>query len=204
MLKGSILAAVELMDMAERVKVFPLVVLGALVVFGLLLWWAVSKSRAGGESVQAPVQPQARVRPTPPSTDPSEGAPPVAADPGQKILEGADGAYSRGMFETALKFYKDFELWYAGTQTYDRNSIRVFERIHSSGAQMKVKDETLPAYLATRRKAAEDWKRLQLLMASPPTDASRAELKAYEDALPPRDGRRALIDAWLSPDRGEK
>jgi hypothetical protein len=188
--------------MADRVKVFPLAVLAALVVFGLLIWWAVAKSKAAERAiVQDPIEPPpvapAKIQAAPSA---SVEAPPVAKDPGQKILEGADGAYDRGMFETALKFYKDFELWYAGSETYDRNANRVFERIHTSGARMPKKDETLPAYIDSRRKAAEEWKRLKPLIAAPPTDASRAELRKYEDALPPRDGRRALVDAWL----GEK
>lgn len=199
--------------MADRVKVFPLAVLAALVVFGLLVWWAVVKSKAeeaaspgaaADPSLAGPAPAPAETAKLKPAPSPSAEAPPVARDPGEKILEGADRAFQTGYFETALMFYKDFELRYAGGETYDRNAIRVFERIHTSAASMKKKDETLPAYLDSRRKAAEEWKRLKPLMAAAPTDASRAELKTYEDALPARDGRRALIDAWLSPERGEK
>jgi hypothetical protein len=204
-LKGRILALLGLADMADRVKVFPLAILATLVVLGLLVWWAVARSKEAEQSIRpepgdAPPAP-AKLQPAP---SPSVEAPPVAKDPGEKILEGADRAFQTGYFETALMFYKDFELRYAGTPTYDRHAIRIFERIHTSGASMKKKDETLPAYLAARRKAAEDWKRLKPLLAAPPTDAGRAEVRAYEDALPQRDGRRALIDAWLSPERGEK
>jgi hypothetical protein len=188
--------------MADRVKVFPLAVLATLVVFGLLIWWALAKSKAAERSiVQDPIEPPpvvpAKIQAAP---SPSVEAPPAAKDPGEKILEGADRAYQTGYFETALMFYKDFELRYAGTETYDRHAMRVFERIHTSGGKMPKKDETLPAYIDGRRKAAEEWKRLKPLIAAPPTDASRAELRKYEDALPPRDGRCALIDAWL----GEK
>jgi len=199
------LALVGLAEMADRVKVFPLAVLATLVVFGLLVWWAVAKSKAAEPSiVPEPVEPPETPAKMQPARSPSVEAPPVAKDPGEKILEGADRAFQTGYFETALMFYKDFELRYAGTATYDRHAIRVFERIHTSGASMEKKDPTLAAYLETRRKAAEDWKRLKPLLAAPPTDANRPELKAYADALPPRDGRRALIDAWLSPERGEK
>lgn len=199
--------------MADRVRVFPLAVLAALVVFGLLVYWAVARSKAeeaaaprdsadpalDGKPIASAEAPKLK-----PAPSPSVEAPPVAKDPGEKILEGADRAFQTGYFETALMFYKDFELRYAGTETYDRNSMRVFERIHTSGASMKKKDETLPAYLDSRRKATEEWKRLKPLLAAAPTDQSRVDLKKYEDALPPRDGRRAVIDAWLSPEPGEK
>lgn len=204
-MKGLILASVELMDMADRVKIFPLAVLGALVLFGLLVWWAVARSKAAESPiVQDPIEPPVAPAKIQPAASPSVEAPPVAKDPGEKILEGADRAFQTGYYETALLFYKDFELRYAGTETYDRHAIRVYERIHTSGASMKKKDETLPAYLDSRRKAAEEWKRLKPQLAAAPTDAGRAELKKYEESLPPRDGRRALIDAWLSPERGEK
>lgn len=204
-MKGQILASVELILMMDRVKVFPLAVLGTLVLFGLLVWWAVARSKSVESSiVQDPIEPPAAPSKIPSAPSPSVEAPPVAKDPGEKILEGADRAFQTGYYETALMFYKDFELRYAGTETYDRHAIRVYERIHTSGASMPKKDETLPAYLDARRKAAEEWKRLKPLLAAAPTDAGRAELKKYEDALPQRDGRRAIIDAWLSPERGEK
>jgi hypothetical protein len=199
------LASVELVQMMDRVKVFPLAVLGALVFFGLLVWWAVARSKSVESLVvQDPIEPPVVPAKIPSAPSPSVEAPPVAKDPGEKILEGADRAFQTGYYETALMFYKDFELRYAGTETYDRHAIRVYERIHTSGASMVKKDETLPAYLDARRKAAEEWKRLKPQLAAPATDAGRAELKKYEDALPPRDGRRAIIDAWLSPERGEK
>jgi hypothetical protein len=199
------LASVELMQMADRVKVFPLAVLGALVFFGLLVWWAVARSKAAeAPIVNDPIEPPVAPAKIQPAASPSVEAPPVAKDPGEKILEGADRAFQTGYYETALMFYKDFELRYAGTETYDRNATKVYERIHTSAAKMTKKDETLPAYLDARRKAAEEWKRLKPQLAAAPTDAGRAELKKYEEALPAKDGRRALIDAWLSPERGEK
>lgn len=196
--------------MADRIKVFPLAVLGTMVVFGLLVWWVVARAKSqesrvpleGADPSSKPlIAPRTKIQA---SAAPPVEAPPPASNPGEKILEGADKAYETEFFETALMFYKDFELRYAGTETYDRNAIRVFERIHTSAAKMPKKDETLPAYLDARRKAADEWKRLKPQIAAAPTDAGRAELKKYEDALPPRDGRRAIIDAWLSPERGEK
>jgi hypothetical protein len=197
------LAAVELIDMADRIKVFPLAVLGTMVVFGLLVWWAVARAKSqapevptegAGASSSAPAAPGTKI---PAPRSPSVEAPPPAKDPGEKILEGADKAYETEFYETALMFYKDFELRYAGTETYDRHQIRVFERIHTSAAKMAKKDESLPAYLDGRRKAADEWKRLKPLTAAAPTEQSRADLKKYRDGLPPRDGRIAVIDAWL-------
>ena len=193
--------------MVDRIKVFPLAVLGTMVLFGLMVWWAVAKSKAESAKVAGPDDPQfkseapAALPKLKPVASPSVEAPPPANDPGEKILEGADRAYETEYFETALMFYKDFELRYAGSETYDRHAIRVFERIHTSAAKMKKKDETLPAYLDARRKAADEWKRLKPLLAVAPAEQSRGEVKKYLDSLPPKDGRRTLIDAWLA---GEK
>lgn len=193
--------------MVDRIKVFPLAVLGTMVLFGLMVWWAIVKSKAAGDRVAGPDDPQfkseapAALPKLKPAPSPSVEAPPPAKDPGEKILEGADRAYDTEYYETALMFYKDFELRYAGSETYDRHALRVFERIHTSAAKMKKRDDTLPAYLDARRKAADEWKRLKPLLAAAPTEQSRADVKKYLDGLPPKDGRRTLIEAWLS---GEK
>ena len=197
--------------MADRIKVFPLAVLGTMLVLGLLAWWAIARSKSREPSVAGPddlkfssekdAKPAPKLKPAP---SPSVEAPPPAKDPGEKILEGADRAYDAEFYETALKAYKDFELRYAGSETYDLHAIRVFERIHTSAAKMKKPDETLPAYLVARRKAADEWKRLKPLLAAAPTDPSRAELQKFRESLPPQDGRRTIIDAWLSPAGGEK
>jgi hypothetical protein len=202
--------------MADRIPVFPLAVLGTMVLFGLLVWWAVARSRAAEPKIPGPNEPIEAVKPVPMGTgaavgtkirsaqSPSAEAPPPAKDPGEKILEGADRAYDTAFYETALMFYKDFELRYAGTETYEKNALRVFERIHTSAAKMPKKDDSIPAYLDSRRKAADEWKRLKPLMASAPTDQTRAELQKFLDGLPPKDGRRAGVEAWLAPAGGEK
>lgn len=189
--------------MADNIKVFPLAVLGTMVVFGLFVWWIVARAKAeeakvpleGANQTGKPATPQGTKIPA--KTAAPVEAPPPARDPGEKILEGADNAYDKEFWDTALKFYKDYELWYAGSEGCDRNQVRVFERMHTSGAKMPKKDETLPAYIAGRRKAADEWKRLKPLTQSPPTADSRAELKKYRDGLPEKDGRIATIDAWL-------
>ncbi|HLY09017.1 MAG TPA: hypothetical protein VKW04_06910 [Planctomycetota bacterium] len=215
-LKGWRVAAVEWIEMAERINVFPLAILGTLVVLGLIVWWALAKTRAEAPRIPGADEPVVSFKTAPGPAGASQGtkiragpspsvdAPPPAKDPGEKILEGADRAFETAFYETALKFYKDFELRYAGSATYDRNVLRVFERIHTSGAKMPKKDDTLPAYLDARRKAADEWTRLKPLLASPPTDQSRAELQKYQGTLPPLDGRKALIDAWGAPAGGEK
>jgi hypothetical protein len=189
------LADIEWVQMADRIKVFPIVILAVVLLLGLVLFWVSRRPRESARDVQAnpPPPPQ---RPAPaPAQAPAE-APPQPVNPGEKILEGADGAFKAGMFETALKFYKDFELRYAGSEVHDRNLTRLWERIHTSGASMPKKDETLPAYLEARRKLAEEWKRIKPLLAAPPTEESRAEARRYADALPPGDGRLKLIEAW--------
>jgi hypothetical protein len=184
------LAEFELIQMADRIKVFPLVVLGVVVVMGLVLYWVATR---GGETKPAP-----EAAPTPVPRPPRVEAPPPTNDPGQKILDGADGAFQNKMYPTALMFYKDFELRYAGTDVYDRNIATVWERIHTSNASSPpAKQEAeLPAYLAKRRKLADEWTRLKPLLASPPSEASRPELLKFLEALPPPDGRRRIIEAW--------
>lgn len=189
--------------MADRIKVLPLVVLVAVVVLGLLLYWVTT--RPNSELDRAALQDAKRQIAPAPAPAPKAAAPvpakeePVAQDPGSKILEGADGAFKKGYFETALMFYKDFELRYAGSEIYDQNAIKVFERIHSSAASSEKKDPDLPSYLDTRRRVYEEWKQLRAKVAGSSAEALKAELQKYRDALPAKDGRRAVIDGWLAP-----
>lgn len=188
--------------MADRIKVLPLVVLAAVVVLGLLLYWVTT--RPNSELDRAAVQDAKRqIAPTPPPKAAAPSAPakeePAPQDPGSKILEGADGAFKKGYFETALMFYKDFELRYAGTDLYDQNAIKVFERIHSSAASSEKKDPDLPPYLDSRRRLYEEWKQLRAKVTGSSAEALKAELQKYRDALPAKDGRRAVIDGWLAP-----
>jgi hypothetical protein len=103
-------------------------------------------------------------------------------------------------------FYKDFELRYAGTEVYDRNITRVWERIHTSNASMKKdkQEAELPAYLQSRRKLAEEWKRIKPLLGGAASAETRAEVLKFQDSLPPPDGRRRVIDAWLAPPKDGK
>lgn len=199
------LADMEWVQMLERIKVFPLVVLGALVILGLILYFVSIRSRehpptpAAGDAGPSEKGAQARL--------PSRvEAPPVARDPGEKILEGADGAFASGMYPTALMFYKDFELRYAGTDAYERNVLRVWERMHTSNASIEKakQDAGLGAYLETRRKLSDEWRRLKPALSSPPTPESRSQLQAFEQSLPEKDGRRKQIDAWIASARDEK
>ena len=169
----------------ERIRVFPVVVLAAVLVIGIIVYWVSRRKDPPNETVDP--APQREVAPP----KPADQAPPSTHDPGQKILDGADGAFKAEMYPTALKFYKDFELRYAGTEVYDRNLTRLWERIHSSNASLPKdkQDPDLPAYLEGRRKLADEWKKLQ-----PLTDA--AEVDNFAKKLPPQDGRRKVIDAW--------
>ena len=189
------MADIELMQMAERVKVLPLVVLAVVVILGVLLYWVSTRPRETRPTPDAPPPPPNEKRPSDPQSPPAT-APAPSNSPGDKILEGADGAFRRGMFETSLKFYKDFELRYAGTEVYDRNITKVWERIHTSNASMAKKDETLPAYLEARRKLADEWKRIKPLLDAPPGEASREQVRNFAESLPPGDGRLKIIEAW--------
>lgn len=185
-------AEIELMQMADRIRIFPLVALAVVVAMGLLLYWVATRPR---ETKPDPA-PEA---PRPPAPRATIEAPPPTDDPGQKILDGADGAYRREMFPTALMFYKDFELRYAGTDVYDRNETLLWERIHTSNAKCppQQQEADLPVYLEKRRKLAEEWKRLKASTIFPPTPESKAAFQKFFDSLPPMDGRRKVIDAWL-------
>ncbi|RPH51907.1 MAG: hypothetical protein EHM91_00750 [Planctomycetota bacterium] len=184
------MAEIDLMQMADRIKIFPLVALAVVGVMGLVLYWVSTRPR---ETKSDPVVEP----PRPPAAVPIE-APPPTNDPGQKILDGADGAFKRQMFPTALMFYKDFELRYAGSEVYDRQITLVWERIHTSNAQCppQQQEADLAVYLDKRRKLADQWKRLKPLLAVPPTAETKAELEKFQESLPPMDGRRKIIDAW--------
>src|SRR5262245_23157930 len=105
------------MQMADRIKVLPLVVFTVLLVLGLILYWVSRRPRErtpdlDGRVADVPAAPA----PIPaPSPTPVQGTPPPAStplgtgapNPGEKILEGADRAFRSEMYPTALKFYKD-------------------------------------------------------------------------------------------------
>ncbi len=182
-------ADIELMQMADRIKIFPLVALAVIVVMGLVLYWVSTRPR---ETRPDPIPQPA------PARTPTVEAPPPTNDPGQKILDGADGAFRKELFPTALMFYKDFELRYAGTDVYERNETLLWERIHTSNAKCppQQQEADMPVYLEKRRKLADEWKRLKPRMAVPPTAEAKAELEKFLESLPPLDGRRKIIDAW--------
>jgi len=181
--------------MAERVKILPLVVLVVVLILGVLLYWVSTRPRESKQTPSPTPPPRNDIRPSPPS-EAAQGAPSPSSSPGDKILEGADGAFRKGMFETSLKFYKDFELRYAGTEVYDRNITKVWERIHTSNASAVKKDETLPAYLETRRKLADEWKRIKPLLDAPAGDDAKAQVQKFAESLPVGDGRLKIIEAW--------
>jgi hypothetical protein len=202
------LADIDWVQMADRIKILPIVALGAFALVGLVVYLVSRKSRdpeaRPSEGPAATVSPPAPSAPAPAAPRKAADPPPASKNPGEKILEGADGAYQKGMFPTALKFYKDFELRYAGTEVYDQNILKVWERIHTCGAKLDPKDDTLPAYLEERRKLADRWKAIKPLLAGESTSETRDQVRRFEEALPPTDGRRKLIEAWLTPGKDEK
>jgi hypothetical protein len=180
----------------ERIRAFPIVVLTAVLIVGLVVYWVSRKKepeKPGGGPAVDPTPQREVVTPKP-----QVETPPPTNDPGQKILDGADGAFRAEMYPTALKFYKDFELRYAGAEVYDRNLTRLWERIHSSHARSPKHQQQpdLPAYLEARRKLADEWKKLKPLVEAAPTPESLAEVEKFLEKLPPQDGRRKIVDAW--------
>ena len=173
----------------ERVRIFPIIALAVVVVIGVILYLVSAKGRKPDPAPEPAPRPQPKG---------AVDAPPQTNDPGSKILEGADGAFRAGQFPTALKFYKDFELRYAGTEVWERNLNLVWERLHTSNASSpKDKQEPgLAAYIDARRKLADEWKRVKPLVDATPTTESRAEVEKFLNSLPPMDGRRKIIDAW--------
>jgi len=187
---------VTLLIMPNRIRVFPILAASVVLIMAVILYWVTRRKEPQKEVPGNVVDPAPRREAVPQKQ--SVEAPPPTSDPGQKILEGADGAFKVGQYPTALKFYKDFELRYAGSEVYDRNITQVWGRIHSSNA-MSPKDKQEPdlqAYLEARRKLADEWKKLKPLTAAPPTAESKAEVEKFLQSLPPTDGRRKIIDAW--------
>lgn len=121
-------------------------------------------------------------------------------NPGEKILTGADRAYRAKYFETAVKFYRDFELRYAGTEIFDAHIPEVWDKITACDAAMPKRDETLPAYLEQRKKLDAEWR---LLRARPDAEA-KEDLRKFLGRLPEGDGRRALVEARLAPPGDKK
>lgn len=180
----------------EKVRVFPIVVLTAVLMVGIIIYLVSRKKEPQRNLEDNAVDPSPKREVVTPKTQVEP--PPPTNDPGQKILDGADGAFRAEMYPTALKFYKDFELRYAGTEIYDRNLTRLWERIHSSHAMSpKEKQEPdLPAYLDARRKLADEWKKIKPLVEAAPTPESRAEAEKFLEKLPPQDGRRKILEPW--------
>lgn len=125
--------------------------------------------------------------------------PPVPAElddksPGEKILLGADRAFQTKYFETALKFYKDYDLRYAGTDSYDAHVPGLWEKMRAAEAAMTPRAAGFAEYLAGRIQLDSEWKKLR---ARPAAEAQE-DLKKFLARLPEQDGRRALIESRLA------
>lgn len=200
-------ASLDLVQIGEHVKVFPLVVLGVLLALGGLIYVGMKfGDKADPLPAPRPDLPVSKQLPAVnPVTPKVDAPPPPNQDPGAKILEGADRAFQQQFYETALKFYLDFDLRYAGSDVHERNVARVWEQIRASAAGMPKKDETIPAQLEARRKLHAEWTQLRSTVAQNPAEAPKARIQAFLDALPPKDGRRPKVEAWLAaPKDGPK
>lgn len=125
-----------------------------------------------------------------PEPEPVEVLPPATGLEGaaQKILTGADRAFEKGFTKTALDFYRDFELRYAGSEAYDANVPRIWERMMVCHEKLGNTDDTLYRFVDQRNKLQIRWLQLK---AAPPGP----ERQAFLEALPPGDGRRALLSS---------
>jgi hypothetical protein len=164
---------------------------GAVVVFGLLLayGWFVARSPKEGPrenpAAQAPKTGQAP--PAPPEK-------PEAKDPGERILEGAERAFKTGFYGTAFKFYKDYDLRYAGSPGYAGNAPRVWELMRTSNTMSDKPEPDLDAWLEARRRLHEEWQKLP----AGDGEETRAALKKHLESLPPLDGRKLLLEERLA------
>lgn len=122
---------------------------------------------------------------------PKEEAAPVDVA-GAKILEGADRAFKAGFFETAAKFYVDFDLRYAGTDVYAERAARVWEQLRLCYASMGQSGEAVDKALQARKDLHARWQALRDDPQAPP-----GQLRAFLAELPAGDGRRPLIEARL-------
>ena len=156
------------------------VVAGAVAVFAALLaygWFVVRSPKDGPRENPAANAPKG---PPPP--------PPAAApkDPGERILDGADGAFKAGFYETALKFYLDYDLRYAGSDAYADRAPRIWEMIRTTATMSGKAELAPPGYVEERKRLHEEW----LKLPAGPGD----EVKKYLESLPPKDGRRAPLE----------
>lgn len=106
----------------------------------------------------------------------------------EKILTGADRAFEKGFIKTALDFYRDFELRYAGSAAYDANVPRIWEQMMLCHEKLGNTDDTLYRFVDQRNKLQVRWLQLK---AAPPGP----ERQAFLEALPPGDGRRAQLSS---------
>jgi hypothetical protein len=114
--------------------------------------------------------------------------------PGERILQGANLAFETKYFPTALKFYKDFELRYAGSEAYEAHIPKVWDQMIASDQASPQRDPTLPEYVSQRRGLHDEWKRLK----ARPRGEARDDLRKFAAKLPPEDGRRAIVEGWLA------
>lgn len=165
--------------MAMQSKSLYLVV-GAVAVFAALgaYFWFVARSPKDGPREN----PAAQAPKGPPAPAPAS----APKDPGERILDGADGAFKAGYYETALKFYLDYDLRYAGSASYAERAPRIWEQIRTSATMSGKGELAPPGYVEERKRLHEEWQTL-------PAGAGD-EVRKYLDSLPPKDGRRAPLE----------
>jgi hypothetical protein len=108
-----------------------------------------------------------------------------------KVLEAAERAFKAEFWETAMKFYQDFDLRHAGSKTYDLYSPWVWEQMKLCAQKMGRLEHETAKLTAERGALQERW-----LKAKAGTEAER---KALWADLPQQDGRRAKLEAAPRP-----
>jgi hypothetical protein len=108
------------------------------------------------------------------------------------ILNGAEKASKRRMPETAIRFYEDVDLRFAHTNVYARYAPVIWDEMTKGHAASGTGTEAVARYIAGRKALHERWLKLK---AGP---RAKPELEAFLKELPPDDGRRPQVEAWLA------
>jgi hypothetical protein len=107
------------------------------------------------------------------------------------ILHGAERAYRGGLPETALRFYEDVDLRFSHTEVYAQACGLIWEEMTKCHVALGAGAEAAPRYIAARKALHERWLKLK---AGPRT---KADVEAFLKDLPPDDGRRPQVEAWV-------
>ena len=109
-----------------------------------------------------------------------------------KILNGAEKAAKSRMEPTAVRFYEDVDLRYSHTNVYERYAPVIWEEMMKGHAATGSGTEAVARFIEGRKALRDRWRKLK---AGP---RAKPELEAFLKELPPLDGRRPHVEAWLA------